>query len=219
MGGGTPKQFLEISGRAIYENALEAFLGHPEISVIRVGMPEDFVLPVEKTIARTWPSEVCSGRLSVFAGGKRRQDTVERGVRLLAQWSEEGLQKISGVLVHDAARPFLSREILDRAVHALKQGRAVGVGVPVCDTLWRVAEEGDGQTMVREIVPREFMISAQTPQGAPLGSFLSALDLARSEKHEFTDEASLFLWAGIPVFLVEGSNRNRKITRPEDLNL
>jgi 2-C-methyl-D-erythritol 4-phosphate cytidylyltransferase len=79
--------------------------------------------------------------------------------------------------------------------------------------------ENQGESpLVREIVSRESMIAAQTPQGGPMETFLKVLDRAQSENREFTDEASLFLWAGIPFFLVEGSNRNRKITRPEDLS-
>ncbi|MEC4682088.1 MAG: IspD/TarI family cytidylyltransferase [Nitrospirota bacterium] len=212
MGRNTPKQFLELFGRPIYINALSPFLGHPDITRVLIGMPEDYVSDVLREIEFHCPSEVHSGRISVYPGGKRRQDTVERGVRLLAQWKEE----ISGVLVHDAARPFLSSDVLDRAVQALNAGRAVGVGVPVSDTLWKLGES-DGLSEIREIVSRESMIAAQTPQGGPLDLFLEALDRAQSEQRDFTDEASLFLWAGIPFFLVEGSTRNRKITRPEDL--
>ena len=160
-----------------------------------------------------YPGELFSGRLSVFPGGRRRQDTVEKGVRLMGQ-----IPGISGVLVHDAARPFLSHEILDRTIRMLERGQAVGVGVPVSDTLWRVSGE-EKKIEVREIVPREAIVAAQTPQGAPLPLFLSALDRAKVEDREFTDEASLFLWAGLPFVLVEGSNKNRKITRPEDLFL
>lgn len=212
MGGSTPKQFLEISGKPIYLHSLETFLLHPEVSEIRIGMPEDYVSKTTDEIAALWPAEIRSGRLRVFTGGVRRQDTVERGVRLLGESS----RGISGVLVHDAARPFLSDEILGRAISAVSEGRAVGVGVPVSDTLWKV-EGGSGPQRVFRIVPRESMISAQTPQGAPLDLFLRVLDRARTECQEFTDEASLFLWAGIPFYLVEGSNRNRKITRPEDM--
>ncbi len=212
MGGAVPKQFLEIDGLPIYIRALRPFLHHPEVAAIRVGMPEDYVTEVRRVLLEQFPGEVFSGRLEVFPGGKRRQDTVEKGVRLLSQ-----AEKISGVLVHDAARPFLSAEVLDRVIRALSQGQAVGVGVPVSDTLWRVSM-GPHAPVVREIVSRESMVAAQTPQGAPVALFMSALDRAQREEREFTDEASLFLWAGVPFILVEGSSWNRKITRPEDMN-
>ena len=212
MGAHLPKQFLEIDGRPIYILALRPFLDHPEVRAIRIGMPEDYVPLVMRTMTDLYPGEVFSGRLSVFPGGRRRQDTVAKGVRLLA-----GLPEISGALVHDAARPFLSTDILDRTIRSLEKGQAVGVGVPVSDTLWRVSG-GEKEVEVREIVPREAIVAAQTPQGAPMALFIAALDRAEREDREFTDEASLFLWAGIPFVLVEGSNRNRKITRPEDLS-
>ena len=213
MGGALPKQFIAIDGTPIYLHALRPFLEHPEVLAIRVGMPEDYTDEVGKALMELYPGEVFSGRLSVFPGGRRRQDTVEKGVRLMEQ-----ISGITGVLVHDAARPFLSHEILDRTIRMLDRGQAVGVGVPVSDTLWRVSGE-EKEIEVREIVPREAIVAAQTPQGAPLPLFLSALDRAKVEDREFTDEASLFLWAGLPFVLVEGSNRNRKITRPEDLLL
>ncbi len=212
MGGAVPKQFISIDGTPIYLHALRPFLEHPDVLAIRVGMPEDYAGEVGKALMELYPGEVFSGRLSVFPGGRRRQDTVEKGVRLMDQ-----IPGISGVLVHDAARPFLSYEILDRTIRMLERGKAVGVGVPVSDTLWRVSGE-EKEIEVREIVPREVIVAAQTPQGAPLPLFLSALDRAKLEDREFTDEASLFLWAGLPFVLVEGSNRNRKITRPEDLS-
>ena len=212
MGGPVPKQFLEIDGRPIYLRALHPFLEHPEVGAIRVGMPEDYVAEVERTLREIFPGDVLSGRLSVFPGGRRRQDTVAKGVRLL-QWTPG----ISGVLVHDAARPFLSSEILDHTIRSLEKGQAVGGGGPVSDTLWRVSG-GEKEVEVREIVSRDAIVAAQTPQGAPMALFIAALDRAEREDREFTDEASLFLWAGIPFVLVEGSNRNRKITRPEDLS-
>ncbi|MCL4485707.1 MAG: 2-C-methyl-D-erythritol 4-phosphate cytidylyltransferase [Nitrospirae bacterium] len=213
MGGALPKQFIEIGGTPIYLQALRPFLEHPKVSAIRIGMPEDYAAEVGKFLMDLFPGDVFSGRLAVFPGGRRRQDTVEKGVRLIS-----GVSGISGVLVHDAARPFLSPEILDRTIRSMEGGKAVGVGVPVSDTLWRVSGE-EKDVEVREIVARESIVAAQTPQGAPLALFLAALDRAQQEDREFTDEASLFLWAGIPFVLVEGSNRNRKITRPEDLSL
>lgn len=212
MGAPIPKQFLEIEGLPLYLHALSPFLAHPTVSAIRIGMPEDYVEETQRTIKERYPIEVDKERLAVFAGGRRRQDTVAKGIRLLSE-----IPGISGVLVHDAARPFLPMEVLDRILGVLKEGNAVGVGVPVSDTLWRVSDEGN-RVIVREIVSRDLMAAAQTPQGGPLPLFLAALDRARREDREFTDEASLFLWAGIPVVLIEGSNRNRKITRPEDLS-
>ncbi|MHB8368501.1 MAG: IspD/TarI family cytidylyltransferase [Leptospirales bacterium] len=215
MGGPVPKQFLEIEGEPIYRKALAPFLASPDVTSVLVGMPAPYVDEVRKDLARRFPESVASGRLDVFPGGVRRQDTVERGVRRLFDL----FPAITGALVHDAARPFLSGLVLAETIRTLREGKAVGVGVPVVDTLWKTQEKGEEGIRIAEIVSRERMVTAQTPQGGPRELFLRALDLARLEDREFTDEASLFLRAGIPFYLVEGSGKNRKITRPEDLSL
>ena len=215
MGAPVPKQFLEIDGLPVYRKALLPFLNSPEVGAIAIGMPPAYADKVRDDLALAYPDRVDSGRLEVFVGGARRQDTVDLGVRLLF----ERFPELFGALVHDAARPFLSAEILAEAIRMMREGKAVGVGVPVADTLWRTATREDSLVRVTEIVSREHMVAAQTPQGAPRDFFLGALDQARLKEREFTDEASLFLGAGIPFFLVMGSGRNRKITRPEDLSL
>ncbi|MGC8529486.1 MAG: IspD/TarI family cytidylyltransferase [Leptospirillia bacterium] len=215
MGTPIPKQFLEIDGLPVYRKALLPFLESPGVGAIALGMPKAYADKVKSDLAADYPDRIASGRLDVFVGGARRQDTVDRGVRLLF----ERFPELFGALVHDAARPFLSAEILAETLRALGEGKAVGVGVPVADTLWRTERSEGPLVRVAEIVPRDNMVAAQTPQGGPRDLFLAALDQARLEEREFTDEASLFLGAGIPFHLVLGSGRNRKITRPEDLSL
>ena len=215
MGTPVPKQFLEIDGLPVYRKALLPFLESSAVYAIAIGMPAAYAETVKAELSAVYPDNIASGRLDVFVGGARRQDTVDRGVRLLF----ERFPELFGALVHDAARPFLAPEILAETIRAMGEGKAVGVGVPVADTLWRT-ETGEGSLVqVAEIVPRERMVAAQTPQGGPRDLFLGALDQARLKEREFTDEASLFLGAGIPFHLVLGSGRNRKITRPEDLSL
>ena len=215
MGTPVPKQFLEIDGLPVYRKALLPFLASFEVGAIAIGMPAAYAEKVKGDLGLAYPDRIASGRLDVFVGGARRQDTVDRGVRLLF----DRFPELFGALVHDAARPFLSPEILAETIRALGEGRAVGVGVPVADTLWRTETDDASLVRVAEIVPREHMVAAQTPQGGPRDLFLGALDQARLKEREFTDEASLFLGAGIPFHLVLGSGRNRKITRPEDLSL
>ena len=215
MGAPVPKQFLAIDGLPVYRKALLPFLESPGVGAIAIGMPESYADTVKRDLEADYPDRIASGRLDVFVGGARRQDTVDRGVRLLF----DRFPELFGALVHDAARPFLTSEILAETLRALGEGKAVGVGIPVADTLWRTERTEGALVRVAEIVPRENMVAAQTPQGAPRDLFLGALDQARLKEREFTDEASLFLGAGIPFHLVLGSGRNRKITRPEDLSL
>lgn len=213
MGTSIPKQFLEMGGRPLFEYSLRTLLEWPEIRIVGMGVPESYFSEMVNRLERLFPDDTRSGRLFAFVGGRRRQDTVSIGVRTVAQ----RLPDISYLMVHDAARPFLSRAILERASETLSSGRAFGVGVSSPDTLWRMAPES-GTPMLETHLNREGVFRAQTPQGGSIQQFLAAIDRAESEGDpDFTDEAGLLNWAGFPVALVAGEETNRKVTTPEDL--
>lgn len=212
MGREKPKQFLLLSGKPLFLYSLETSLFHPGIGRVLLGVPREFLDETQKLV-RTYVSDPDAlARVQVYEGGRRRQDTVAHGVRLL-----EDDPDITSVMVHDAARPFLSNAILDRACDILRDGRAFGVGIPVSDTLWKKGESTENPVL-SGIVEREKIVRAQTPQGGPVAVFLDALDqAARSGDPDFTDEAGLLLWSGTPVVIVGGEENNRKITTSEDL--
>lgn len=213
MGTNTPKQFLEMGGRPLFSYSLRTLLEWPEIRIVGMGVPESFFSEVMDRLKRLFPEDTRSGRLFAFVGGRRRQDTVSIGVRTVAQRFPD----IPYLMVHDAARPFLSRAILERASETLSAGRAFGVGVSSPDTLWRMAP-GSGTPILESHLNREGVYRAQTPQGGTVRQFLAAIDRAESEGDpDFTDEAGLLRWAGFPVALVAGEESNRKVTTPEDL--
>jgi 2-C-methyl-D-erythritol 4-phosphate cytidylyltransferase/2-C-methyl-D-erythritol 2,4-cyclodiphosphate synthase len=212
MGREKPKQFLLLAGKPLFLYSLETCLFHPEIGRVLLGVPREFLAETRNLVETFVTDPDARTRVRIYEGGRRRQDTVALGVRLL-----EGEPDIVSVMVHDAARPFLSGAILDRACDTLRDGKAFGVGIPVSDTLWKRGESS-GRDLLSGIVEREKIVRAQTPQGSPVPVFLEALDRAvRSGDPDFTDEASLFLWAGTPVVIVPGEENNRKITTPEDL--
>ncbi|MCL4460501.1 MAG: 2-C-methyl-D-erythritol 2,4-cyclodiphosphate synthase [Nitrospirae bacterium] len=212
MGGERPKQFLLLGGKPLFVHALLVCLAHTSIGRVLLGVPREFLEVSRRLLEQFVPVEKGLERVHIYEGGRRRQDTVALGVRLL-----ESFPDIRSVMVHDAARPFLSGEILDRAAGALQEGKAFGVGIPVSDTLWEKEGISDGMP-ISGIVGRERVVRAQTPQGSPLSLFLEALERAgRSGDPDFTDEAGLLLWAGYPVEIVQGEENNRKITTPEDL--
>ena len=117
-------------------------------------------------------------------------------------------------MIHDAARPFISADTIDRVIAALEGHSCVLAAEPVADTLKRAGEGGT----VAETVDRNGLWRAQTPQAF---DFATILDLhgraASAGRHDFTDDAALAEWAGLPVKLVAGSSRNTKITTAEDL--
>jgi len=223
VGTPVPKQFLLLSDKPMYWYSLNLFLKIPSVDRVLIGLSADRIPLVRNDLERSFPQEIASGRILLYEGGKRRQDTVYRGLGLLEQLST----KPRYLLVHDAARPFLSKEIMDRVINCLSEDTAMAVGIPLSDTLWRSdiaskkmeSSSGEILPMIDGLVPRDFLYRAQTPQGAPFACFLEARQKALDAGDpDFTDEAGLLLWAGFPVRIVPGSEDNRKITTPEDLS-
>jgi len=223
VGTPVPKQFLLLSDKPMYWYSMDLFLSNPLIDRVLVGLAPERITPVSEDLERYFPGDLASGRIVLYEGGRRRQDTVYRGLGLLEQLPE----KPRYLLVHDAARPFLSKEILGRVMNALSEGGPIAVGIPLSDTLWRSQSSKQGSDgSSRELLPnieglvsREHLYRAQTPQCAPFSFFIEAWKKAMDAGDpDFTDEAGLLLWAGFPVRIVPGSEDNRKITTPEDLS-
>ena len=153
-------------------------------------------------------SQPYAGRLRrAVPGGARRQDSVRAGLEALAS------EPPSSVLIHDAARPFVSAELISRVIATLDARQGAVPGLPVTDTLKWVAR---GQVI--GTAERDQLWRAQTPQGFRFESILAAHRAAAQEPaREFTDDAGVAEWFGLDVALVEGAEDNRKLTTPEDL--
>jgi 2-C-methyl-D-erythritol 4-phosphate cytidylyltransferase/2-C-methyl-D-erythritol 2,4-cyclodiphosphate synthase len=146
--------------------------------------------------------------LQPVSGGATRQASVKAGLDALAGDPPDF------VLIHDAARPFVSHAILDRAILALRADPAVLVAVPVVDTLKRANDAG----YVTETVPRAGLWGAQTPQGFHFAAIHAAHAAAvKAGRSDFTDDAAVAEWAGMKVVLVEGDPINTKVTTSADL--
>jgi 2-C-methyl-D-erythritol 4-phosphate cytidylyltransferase/2-C-methyl-D-erythritol 2,4-cyclodiphosphate synthase len=197
-GAGFPKQYAELAGRPVLRWSVETFLAHPKISGVRiVWRPEDNEL-YEKTIAGLdLPPPI--------AGGVTRQDSVRNGLEACA------VAKPDRVLIHDGARPFVSPALIDRVIAALDQADAVLPVLPVADTLRRKR----GETY--EIVAREDLSRAQTPQGFRFTAILDAH--RRFAAESVTDDIALAERAGLSVALVPGDEANLKLTTPQDFSL
>lgn len=196
--GGEPKQLRPLDGRPVVcwsARALAAGLAGPLVVVL----PEEALGEGERLLRAHLPE--LAGRLRIVAGGERRQDSVAAG---LAALEDEG-----PVLVHDAARPFVTSGLVERVAARAAGGRAVIPAIPVHDTLKAV----DGDRVVRT-VDRGPLVAAQTPQGFPLAILREAH--AAAEGGEATDDAELCERIGAPVTWIEGERSNRKITDPED---
>jgi len=198
----TPKQFRALAGRTVLERAVAPFSGHSAI---------DAVLPVVRAGDEAAVTDLIGdapGVLAPVSGGDSRQASVRAGLEALADAGPEH------VLIHDAARPFVSDRIIDNVLAAL--GRQVGAipAIAVADTIKR------GQSgRITETVDRSGLYGAQTPQGFRFSAILEAHRAAASAPGPFTDDASIAEWAGLPVALVAGSAENRKLTTAEDFEM
>jgi 2-C-methyl-D-erythritol 4-phosphate cytidylyltransferase / 2-C-methyl-D-erythritol 2,4-cyclodiphosphate synthase len=204
-GGELPKQYRQLGGTSVIARSLAAFADHPEIdAIVPVIHPDDrelFAAAVGQTLAKCLPA--------VF-GGESRQDSVLAGLEALAA------SQPSRVLIHDAARPLVSRDIIDGALAALDQNAACLVALPVADT---IKEAADDRHVIRTL-DRHRLWRAQTPQGFHYETILAAHRAAREEAStRFTDDASIAEWRGLEVALVMGSERNLKLTRAEDFDM
>jgi 2-C-methyl-D-erythritol 4-phosphate cytidylyltransferase len=205
MGADHPKQYLDIHGRPMIWHAIQAFERHPAIARVYV------------VISRRdgwWDRYVWSAfsRLTVLrCGGATRAQSVLNGLRAMAE--EGGAAADDWVLVHDAARPCLSRALLDKLLAEL-DGDAVGgiLAAPVADTLKR---EGEGKR-IQETVSRDRLWGAQTPQMFPHGLLTRAL---LQVGNQVTDEASAVEAMGLAPQLVESDLTNLKVTYPRDLEV
>ena len=205
MAADRPKQYLQIAGRCILEHSLHCFLDHPGLlgAIVCVALDDPF-----------WPQlPVASDpRVRRAPGGRERGDSVLAGLQALLA---EGAGAEDWVLVHDAARPNLARQDLDRLLAELADDPVGGLlAVPARDTLKRASADG----RVVQTVDRSVIWQAYTPQMFHLGALQRALADALVAGVAITDEASALEWAGQAPRLIEGRADNLKVTRPEDLD-
>lgn len=203
MGSAEPKQYLLLGNKPIIIHTIEAFLCNNNISDIIVVVPKDKIVQTELLIEEY---AVSSSLVSVIAGGARRQDSVYLGLSALSDSHDI-------VLVHDGARPLITQDVIDRCYEGAREHGAVIAAVPVKDTLKKVEKDNT----VAATVDRESLFQAQTPQAAIRKLLLKAYKV--NGDRDVTDESSLLERANIPVSIVEGSETNLKVTRPEDLTL
>lgn len=200
MGGVVPKQYGQIAGKSLLLYVLETFAATPEIEHCYVVVsPEDNYITKLPAVPRT---------TVLFCGGATRQASVTNG---LSAMSAE-VKPEDWVLVHDAARPGLTVELIVQLIAVVSNDPVGGLlALPVADTIKR--SDAAGRSLAT--VPREHLWSAQTPQMFRHAALLDTL----MKVSDITDEASAFEVLGLQPRLVEGSPRNFKVTRPEDMLL
>lgn len=210
-GGDLPKQYQLIAGRPMLWHTVQAFLASPEIERVVV-----VTSPGAEPLTARFPriGFDATKLVEVDCGGDSRHASVTNG---LAALRGLGAHEDDWVLVHDAARPGITPELIRTLVATLKDDPVGGiVALPVADTLKRVPAGGDA---IARTESRDALWQAQTPQMFRIGMLREAILRAQREGHDLTDEASAIEWAGHTPRVVQGSLRNFKVTYPEDFAL
>ena len=220
VGGETPKQLLPLAdGRSILEHSIDAFEASPFIDEIAVVMHPDHISSLQKLCqSNSWQKLT-----KIIPGGAERWESSYNAIKAfllsspLHGGTEGGFEGIEcGILLHDAARPFVSQRIIADVCQALETHEAVTVAVPVTDTLYRTEDN-----QVQEIPDRKAFMRAQTPQAFHLSTIAEAFRRLTNDDNRpsITDDIGIVhhYLPGTSVYIVPGEETNKKITYPEDL--
>lgn len=199
-GSGGPKQYRSIGGQTVISRAMAPFCRHPQIFAVQpVVNPDDAAMFNDAVTGMRYQPPA--------AGGATRQASVRAGLEALADQSPDI------VLIHDAARPFVTAAVISRAIDAARLTGAAVPAIAVTDTIKLIDDTGQ----VEATPERARLRIAQTPQSFRFDVILAAhRRAAREGRDDFTDDAALAEWAGLTVATFEGDPANMKLTTPED---
>ncbi|HLJ98348.1 MAG TPA: 2-C-methyl-D-erythritol 4-phosphate cytidylyltransferase [Streptosporangiaceae bacterium] len=212
LGGGTgqrlgadqPKQLLVLGGKTLISHCVDAFASASGVDEILVVMAAGYIAQVKEMLAG------CSKVTAVIEGGATRSDSVRAALAAIGPLGPD-----VGVLLHDAARPLIDHSVIAACVSALGTYDAVGTAIPSSDT---VVFAADG--VMSHVPPREQLWRCQTPQCFRLPVIVRAHELAAADpEYTPTDDCGVVLryLPDVPVHIVQGSERNIKVTFPQDL--
>lgn len=199
--GGIDKVMAPLNGEPMIARTVRAFQNCDAISEIVVVTREDLILPITGLCAQMNKVQ------AVVAGGSSRQESVHLGLNALS-----GKCKLAAI--HDGARPLISWQVIDRVVRAANTYGAAAPAIPVKDTI-KVVQGG----VVKETPDRASLQAVQTPQVFDFDILRGALKKAKQDGAQVTDDCSAVERIGLTVKIVEGEERNLKVTTPLDLKI
>ncbi|MEO0215473.1 MAG: 2-C-methyl-D-erythritol 4-phosphate cytidylyltransferase [candidate division WOR-3 bacterium] len=197
---GKMKQFVNFKELPLLVHTLKIFEKNKKIDSIIIVAPKGMLKKTEKIINNYGIKKV----KRIIAGGRRRQDSVLNGIKTIAE-------KNAIVVIHDAVRPFVSQDLINRGINLCKRYNAVIFGLPIYDTVKLV-----NKRRVVKTLSRESLFAIQTPQFFKINLLNNAYKEVDFKK-EFTDESAVLEQAGFPVYIFKGEIKNIKITTKEDL--
>ena len=206
-----PKQFLPLDGKSVIEHSIDTFSSLPVIDEIAVVIHPDYIENMKVIAAqRQWPKLT-----KIIAGGKERYESTYNAIKAYTRLIDE---EQTNFILHDAARPWVSTDIISRVVEALEQHEAVAVGIPSTDTIWQCST--DDVPTLQQTPSRQQMWRAQTPQAFRFSLLRKAYNKAvQNPSFQPTDDCGV-VYAyghGTSIYVVEGNESNKKITFPSDL--
>ncbi len=205
--GTSRKQFMLLEGSPILMHTVRKFIASPRVDEVVVAVrPEDLEW-VGGMLSRGFPGS----SVRAVEGGNSRQQSVGNALNSLDPSTDL-------VAVHDAVRPFIDMETIDKVLDEAAETGAAIVGLPAVDTVKQVIR-GTSHVRIRATLPREKLVMAQTPQVFRYELLQRAYEAARADGFIGTDEASLVERLDVEVSVVMGSDRNIKITKPGDMDL
>jgi len=212
LGGELPKQLLPLADKkTLLEHAVAAFECAKAVDGILIVMHRAYIEQAERMKA----SNDWKKLLTIIPGGQERWESSLKAL----QWLTENEPQEVNVLLHDAARPFVSARIIQDVCLALEKYEAVTVAIPATDTMYHICQK-DGESVVETIPDRRQMMRAQTPQAFRLSLISRAYAIALHD-HSFlaTDDCGIVhcYLPEQPIYIVEGEEANKKITFQEDL--
>ena len=201
-GSELPKQFLKIAGKTILEHTIEIFENISEIDGICVVITPEYRYVAENIILKNSYKKI----ISLLNGGETRKDSSYIGIRSIDD-------EDANVIIHDCARPFLSKRTIKDCIEALKKYDAIDVAIPTTDTIIEV----DEKNIIKNIPVRANLRRGQTPQCFKLPIIKKAHELSKNDTN-FTDDCGLIIKYNLcDVFVVQGDIENIKITYPSDI--
>ncbi len=211
MGAELPKQFLHIHGRPIIAHTIDTFYNHPAIEQIIVLVPEGWRDYTEALIYKYFDNR---DKIKVTKGGDMRNDTIMNGIAFIEE--NYGADSDCIIVTHDAVRPFITKDIIDRNLLAAAEYVACDTVIPATDTI----VHSTNHKVIDAIPNRAELYQGQTPQTFNMEKFKMLYNtLTEDEKMVLTDAAKVFVIKGEEVALVEGDTLNIKVTYPSDLRL
>ncbi len=215
MGTDMPKQFLPLKGKSVIEHTIQAFDNAPAIHEIAVVVHPEWEAHMQHIAEQNrW------GKLThILQGGSERYLSSLNAIAAYLDYDED-----TNLILHDAARPWVSQDIIQRVTDALQQHPAVGVAIPSTDTVWEVRQDFSPNlsTFIARIPDRATMWRAQTPQAFRLPIIRDAYQRALQDpSFRATDDCGVVrrYMPEIKIHVIPGEEQNRKITFPEDLLL